>query len=282
MKEENQQNNENEEINKINIKERESIEIELIYINFEEGRLKMFDEEFLRRVQKEKVNEKDLFYTIEKEKDSLSSEKPLEAAYIREKDTIEYWREEDKVKIILNDDGKKNKNDGYQTLKIILKIYITEKNEKIFRNLSYMFYGCKALYSVKGLSKLNSFKINNMSSMFYGCYHLEKVEDIEKLDVSNVTNMCCLFYECKSLQTLDLSKWVVSKVQYMNYLFCQCICLEFIIGINKWDIAQVINADNMFNGCGKLKNLNEIKKMDFSKVIYKTDIFDYINENSKS
>ena len=280
MKEEEQQNSENDETNENNIKENKLIEIEIIYINFEEGHVKIFDEEFLRRVKKEKIEKKDLFYEMKNEKDSSLKEEPLEYDYIDEEDGDEYWREQDKVKISLNDDGE-SVNHEYQTLKIILKINITEKTKKIFQNLSYMFYGCKALYSVKGLSELNSFKITNMNSMFYGCCHLEKIEDIEDIDVSNVTNMCCLFYECKSLQTLDLSKWIVSKVQFMNYLFCQCICLELIKGVNKWDITEVINTDNMFSGCGRLKNLDEIKEMDFSKVLYKTDMFDKISKRSE-
>jgi len=53
--------------------------------------------------------------------------------------------------------------------------------------------------------------------MFYGCNSLISLPDISKWNVSNVINMEYLFGKCYSLINLpDLSKWNISNVIRLN------------------------------------------------------------------
>ena len=57
--------------------------------------------------------------------------------------------------------------------------------------------------------------------MFYKCDELESVGDISKWNVSNVTNMMYMFHGCRSFNQ-DISKWDVSNVEYYLSIFCNC------------------------------------------------------------
>ena len=60
-------------------------------------------------------------------------------------------------------------------------------------NMSYMFYGCRALTTVPDM---DTSQVTTMQSMFYNCRALTTVPD---MDTSQVTDMQSMFYGCSSL-----------------------------------------------------------------------------------
>ena len=73
-----------------------------------------------------------------------------------------------------------------------------------------------------------------------------------------------MFYNCKSLKSLDLSKFITSEVNNMQYMFFFCRNLTSLI-ISSFDTSNVINMNNMFHYCSSIKLLN-LSNFDTSKV----------------
>ena len=73
--------------------------------------------------------------------------------------------------------------------------------------------------------------------------------DISKWDISKVNFMIGVFYKCLSLNTLpDISKWNTSNVNYMNFMFEECPSISIFPNISKWDISQVVKISH-FGDC---------------------------------
>merc|ERR1712224_487649 len=68
--------------------------------------------------------------------------------------------------------------------------------------------------------------------------------DLSKWDVSKVTNMGYMFISASSFNA-DISKWDVSKVTRMESMFFAAS--SFNRDISKWDVSRVKNMDQMFS-----------------------------------
>ena len=55
-----------------------------------------------------------------------------------------------------------------------------------------------------------------------------------------------MFYGCTSFNQ-DISKWNVSNVTDMSFMFC--LCKSFNQDISNWDVSGVKNMSYIFNGC---------------------------------
>ena len=132
------------------------------------------------------------------------------------------------------------------------------------------------IYNIKKLIKQDIYNFNcidtsaitDMSNLFKDLY--DKLEnndfDVSKWNVSNVTDMKYLFAYCKKFNG-DLSKWNVSNVTNMMGMFGGCESFEGK-GIENWDVSKVEIVEEMFCACLKLNT-------DFSnlklKKIYSTE-----------
>ena len=93
------------------------------------------------------------------------------------------------------DDINKKYNKGNQ-------ITIKLKSINNITSCDNMFYRCKSLVSLSGLSKWETSKITDMSGMFSGCQSLKSLPDISNWNTSNVDGMDFMFDRCKSLISL--------------------------------------------------------------------------------
>ena len=79
---------------------------------------------------------------------------------------------------------------------------------------------------------------------------VETIEGLEYLNTSEVTTMAWMFAYCRSLTTLDVDGFDMSKVTDTKMMFNSCGSLETIYCSQTWDIAS---SDEMFASCYQLK-----------------------------
>ncbi len=93
-------------------------------------------------------------------------------------------------------------------------------------------------------ANLNWLDVSELTSM-YGLFGNDYTKnfngDISKWDVSNVEDMNYMFY--KSNFNGNISKWDVSKVKHMNYMFSHSI---FNGDISNWNVSKVETMIGMF------------------------------------
>jgi len=88
--------------------------------------------------------------------------------------------------------------------------------------------------------------------------------DISKWNVSNVTNMSYMFY--KSLFNQNISEWNVENVISMEKMFANS---QFNQDISKWKVSNVTDMEKMFKDTPFNQNISE---WDLSNVEYKEDM----------
>ena len=157
-----------------------------------------------------------------------------------------------------------------------IEIILIEKTE--INDMSYMFYDCKSLISVKDILKWNVNNVIDMSYMFYNCESLISIPDISNWNTNNIINLNYMFYNCRSLKSLpDISKWNTNKVIDISYMFFNCSSLQNLPDISKWNINNVKNKECIFscvNEQVKLKNYELLKSFynNEIKIIYKNNV----------
>ena len=101
----------------------------------------------------------------------------------------------------------------------------------------------------------NDIDVSNINSFcnytkYQGIFENTKFEyiDISKWDVSEVTDMSYMFYKCDKLKSVgDISKWNVPNVMDMDFMFYDC--KTFNQDLSDWDVSNVKNISGMFNNC---------------------------------
>lgn len=96
------------------------------------------------------------------------------------------------------------------------------------------------------------------------------MDSLNWLDVSDIRNMSYVFFE--SVYNGDISKWDVSNVTDMSYMFAFSYCYD--INISEWDVSNVNNMSYMF---ANIEYNPDILKWDVSHVMNMSYMF--LNSN---
>ena len=118
-----------------------------------------------------------------------------------------------------------------------------------------MFYDCKKLTSITGISNWKNSKATNMSSMFAYDTALETL-DLSNFTTPAATYMDSMFASDENLSSLDLSKFDTSKVTTFESMFSGCSKLTSITGISNWKNSKATNMSSMFAYDKALKTLD--------------------------
>ena len=135
-------------------------------------------------------------------------------------------------------------NTGKKFLKVKL---IIEHN---LTDISFMFGECENLYSVEGISDLNTDNVEYMRCVFYKCYSLELLPEKLNWNTSKVKDINFLFGECPKLKSIpDISKWDTSQLDLLEGTFYNCQTIQNIPDISKWDTRNVTSLCQLFSNC---------------------------------
>ena len=136
--------------------------------------------------------------------------------------------------------------------------YFPETKEELIKNIE------ECLDSKNyNLNCIDTSKITDMSNLFDSGNYNKSLDniDISKWNVSNVKYMQFMFDGYENFNC-DLSKWDVSKVKNMKGIFSWCI--KFNCDLSKWDVNNVTDMSFMFDSC---KNFNcNLSRWDVSNV----------------
>ena len=99
--------------------------------------------------------------------------------------------------------------------------------------------------------------------MFYGCTSLQSL-DLSRWNVSNVSDISYMFDGCTSLASVNFNGWDTSNVLYMNHMFRECSALT-TLNISMFNVSKVRSIKSMFEGCTSLSSLN-VKGLNFASL----------------
>ena len=137
--------------------------------------------------------------------------------------------------------------------------YFPETKKELIKNIVEVFNSGKT-----NLNCIDTSKITDMSNLFDSSNYNKSLDniDISKWNVSNVKYMQFMFDGYENFNC-DLSNWDVSKVENMKGIFSWCI--KFNCDLSKWDVNNVTNMDFMFDNCNKFDC--DLSKWDVSNVL---------------
>ena len=144
-------------------------------------------------------------------------------------------------------------------------------NTSEVKDMSYMFYDCKALTSLD-LKNFNTQNVTDMSRMFAYCYLLTSL-DLKSFNTQNVTDMSSMFDDCWALTSLDLKNFNTQNVTDMSWMFFDCWTLTSL-DLKNFNTENVTNMSLMFSGCSALTSL-DLKNFDTQYVTDMREMFSY-------
>ena len=121
------------------------------------------------------------------------------------------------------------------------------------KDMSYMFYDCKALTSLD-LKNFNTKNVTDMNSMFAKCGALKSL-DLMNFNTQNVTDMSSMFFSCGRLTSLDLQHFNTQNVTNMDGMFFSCEALTSL-DLQHFNTQNVTNMEGMFSYCKALTSLD--------------------------
>ena len=206
-------------------------------------------------------------YYINNEEEKYDSSSKIKEENLNQMTMIYDTKKNKKIRILGENFVKNNKNNYYlringekKELREYLEIKSNNKDTieiklletKSITDMSYFFYECDSLKSLKVKPNWNIEGVTNICGMFSKCTSLISIEGIANWNTNNITDMSYLFSSCLSLKKLpDISGWNVQNVTDMNYMFNDCKSLESLPELSKWKINKSLDKEGMFDGVDK-------------------------------
>ena len=130
-------------------------------------------------------------------------------------------------------------------------------NVKTMRN---MFGEARYMRSCGDLSKWDTHNVENFASMFKNCDNLKTIGDISQWDVSSGVKFSHMFSDCFSLTTIgNLDDWDMSHAVYLDSMFAWS-ALRSIGDISRWDVSNVKNIMWIFSYCKNITDVGDLEK----------------------
>ena len=137
---------------------------------------------------------------------------------------------------------------------------LTKNIQELISNKIYDF-NCIDTSEITDMSNLFGDIVNNINKINF---------DVSKWDVSNVTNMAFMFVGCESFEGKGLENWDVSNVEISSFMFLKCENLN--CDLSKWDVRNIKRMSSMFSYCEKFDG-KSIENWDVSNVVSVRNMF---------
>ena len=158
----------------------------------------------------------------------------------------------------------------------ILEVYLIKKKYNKMTNLSYKFESISTLVPSPFFDSFDSINITNINHMFYKCSLMTQLPDISNWNTINVKDMSYMFCDCSLMDKLpDISKWNTKNVVNISYIFQNCESLLSLPDISSWEHSNIKYMNGIFNNCKSLSNKPDLSSWD---IIKNNDVY---NNNNK-
>ena len=115
-------------------------------------------------------------------------------------------------------------------------------------NASWLFNEFTALTSVNFNDSFDTSNAKEIYGMFYNCKNLTTIIGLTSLNTSNVTQMGGVFEGCEAIKEIDISTWDTRKATAMHNMFKNCKNLTRIYVSENFDTSNVEKSEDMFLG----------------------------------
>lgn len=122
-------------------------------------------------------------------------------------------------------------------------------------SLNGIFYNCRKLSTLNGLSTWQTKGCTDIIGMFSRCSSLREI-DLSNWNVEDIYNADQLLYQCTSLQSVNLSNWTLSNCSSLRGLFYECEQLVTLIGFDTIQTPKLHSIESMFYGCKKIRRID--------------------------
>ena len=100
----------------------------------------------------------------------------------------------------------------------------------------------------------NTSKVTEVTNVFENCKNLETV-DISKWDTSHIQYFNRMFSGCHKLTEINLAGWKTDNLSYMAYMFNECFNLKKV-DFTGFDTSNVISFASLFESCTSLETID--------------------------
>lgn len=148
----------------------------------------------------------------------------------------------------------------------IQTIALEQMDASALTSLVGAFKGASALKSVD-MTGWDTSAVTSLGDLFYECRSLTSIAGLSDLDTSNVTSMRATFCNCTSLVSIDVSKWDTSKVTNMNHMFAMAWntnVLASVGDLSGWNTSQVQDFACMFQGDQHVNGIGNVGRWNTS------------------
>ena len=117
-----------------------------------------------------------------------------------------------------------------------------------------MFEGCISLKSVEFQNDFKTTNVKQMEGMFKYCFNLEYINFPSNFETTHVITIQDMFKECYSLSSINFDIFKTSNVNNMACLFQGTKLTSY--DLSKFDISKVTDIEYMFYNCTEVTSLN--------------------------